>query len=201
MSLMRMVGQDLNDSPLRGKAIEMAEQSANVEVRDLFERFVPESERVKRLGDVVNIAALLSLKGDAARGKEVFAAGTSSQCKSCHKINTVGESIGPDLSKIGGKYDRAAILQQILNPSQTIDPQYLTYLLETKSGKIHTGVIVEKNDRAVVLKDARNQTVRVETGEVEILAPQPKSLMPELLLKDMTPGQVADLLEYLGSLK
>ena len=201
LSLMRMVGQDLNDSPLRGKAIEMAQQSANVEVRDLFERFVPESERVKRLGDVVNVAALLSLKGDAARGKEVFAAGTSSQCKSCHKINTVGESIGPDLSKIGGKYDRAAILQQILNPSQTIDPQYLTYLLETKSGKIHTGVIVEKNDRAVVLKDARNQTVRVETGEVEILAPQPKSLMPELLLKDMTPGQVADLLEYLGSLK
>jgi len=131
----------------------------------------------------------------------VFAAGTASQCKSCHKINGIGESIGPELSRIGAKYDKAAMLQQILNPSQTIDPQYLTYSLETKSGKVYSGLITERTDRAVVLKDARNQTIRVDVADIEILAPQQKSLMPELLLRDMTPGQVADLLDYLGSLK
>jgi hypothetical protein len=36
---------------------------------------------------------------------------------------------------------------------------------------------------------------------VDLLAPQSKSLMPELLLKDMTLQQVADLLAFLESLK
>jgi hypothetical protein len=43
--------------------------------------------------------------------------------------------------------------------------------------------------------------IRVSLDEVEMLVPQPKSLMPELLLRDMTPQQAADLLAYLSSLK
>ena len=37
--------------------------------------------------------------------------------------------------------------------------------------------------------------------EVEELIPQPKSLMPELLLRDLTAQQAADLLAFLASLK
>ena len=37
--------------------------------------------------------------------------------------------------------------------------------------------------------------------DVEQLVPQQQSLMPEMLLRDMTAEQVADLLEYLSSLK
>jgi len=37
--------------------------------------------------------------------------------------------------------------------------------------------------------------------EVELLVRQQKSLMPDLLLRDMTRQQVADLLAYLASLK
>ena len=38
-------------------------------------------------------------------------------------------------------------------------------------------------------------------GDVEVLAPQQKSLMPELLLRDLTAEQVADLTAFLSSLK
>ena len=64
-----------------------------------------------------------------------------------------------------------------------------------------TGLVVEKNGREVVLKDAQGKTVRVPGGEVEQLVPQSRSLMPELLLRDLTAQQVADLLEYLKTLR
>jgi putative heme-binding domain-containing protein len=186
---------------LQREAAAIARNSPAVEVRDLFERFIPEGERVKRLGEVVDRASILSLHGDARRGREVFTTNPAAQCKTCHKAGDVGEAVGPDLTKIGAKYDRAALLDQILEPSKTIDPQYVAHLLETKDGRVITGLVVEKSAREVVLKDAQGKTVRVPGAEVEQLVPQSRSLMPELLLRDLTAQQVADLLEYLSSLR
>ena len=109
-------------------------------MRDLFERFIPEQERTRRLGDVVDRPAILALRGDAERGRLVFSTNAGAQCKSCHKAGDVGETIGPDLTKIGTKYDKLALLDQILEPSKTIDPQYVTYLLETKDGRVVSGL-------------------------------------------------------------
>jgi putative heme-binding domain-containing protein len=186
---------------LRREVVAIARNSPAVEIRDLFERFIPEGERVKRLGEVVDRPSILSLPGDARRGREVFTSNPAAQCKTCHKVGDVGEAVGPDLTKIGAKYDRAALLDQILEPSKTIDPQYVAHLLETKDGRVITGLVVEKSARAVVLKDAQGKTVRIPGTEVEQLVPQSRSLMPELLLRDLTAQQVADLLEYLSSLR
>ena len=35
------------------------------------------------------------------RGKFVFATNAAAQCKTCHKAGDVGETLGPDLTKIG----------------------------------------------------------------------------------------------------
>jgi putative heme-binding domain-containing protein len=78
---------------------------------------------------------------------------------------------------------------------------YITHLVETKDGRIITGLLVEKTKDAVVLKDAQAKTIRVPTSDVDQLAPQSRSLMPELLLRDLTAQQVADLLEFLTTLR
>jgi putative heme-binding domain-containing protein len=186
---------------LRREVVANTRSSPAVEIRDLFERFIPEGERIKRLGDVVDRPSILSIRGDVARGRAVFTTNPAAQCKTCHKAGDVGEAVGPDLTKIGSKYDRAALLDQILEPSRTIDPQYVSYLMETKDGRVLTGLVVEKSAREVVLKDAQGKTVRVPGTEVEQLVPQSRSLMPELLLRDLTAQQVADLLEYLTTLR
>jgi putative heme-binding domain-containing protein len=170
-------------------------------VRDLFEQFIPEAERVQRLGDVVDRAAILALNGDAARGRLIFTANPAAQCKTCHKVGDIGESVGPDLTKVGSKYGKAALLDHMLEPSKTIDPPFVAYALETKDGRVINGLLVEKTDRAVVLKDAQGKTVRVPSAQVEQLVPQSRSLMPELLLRDLAAQQVADLLEFLASLR
>jgi uncharacterized repeat protein (TIGR03806 family) len=199
--LLGWLDQGTTVDSVRREAAEIARTNPAVEVRDLFERFIPENHRVKRLGDVVDKAAILALRGDAARGRSVFATNAAAQCKSCHKVGDVGEPVGPDLTKIGTKYDRAGLLDQILEPSKTIDPQYVSFLLETRDGRVITGLLVQRTPSEVVLKDAQGKTVRVPTGQVEQLVPQSRSLMPELLLRDMTAQQVADLLEYLNTLR
>ena len=199
--LLGLIDRGIGSDALKRDVASIARNSPHVEVRDLFERFIPEEERVKRLGDVIDRSGILALAGDAARGRSIFTANTAAQCKTCHKVGDLGENVGPDLTKVGAKYNKASLLEQILDPSKTIDPAFTTYLLETKDGRVVSGLAVEKTASGVVLKDAQGKSVRFTTGEIERLVPQSRSLMPELLLRDLTAQQVADLLEFLAGLR
>ena len=53
-------------------------------------------------------------------------------------------------------------------------------MLQTTGGTIYTGVLVEKTESAVVLKNAQAKEIHVPAEEIEQLAPQAKSLMPDL---------------------
>src|SRR5262249_17841277 len=110
-------------------------------------------------------------------------------------------TLGPDLSQIGKKLDRARILESILEPSKTIDPQYVQYLVETTDGQVYTGLLAEKAANRVVLRNQGDKETRIPAGKVALLVPQSRSIMPELLLRDLTAHQVADLLAFLESLK
>ena len=52
----------------------------------------------------------------------------------------------------------------------------------------------------VILRNATNQTFRIETSDVELRRKLPQSLMPPGLLKGATPQNLADLYAYLQSL-
>jgi len=88
-----------------------------------------------------------------------------------------------------------------LEPSKTIDPQFVSYLVETKEGEVVSGLLVRRSDAEIVLKKADGKEVSFTASEIERLVPQQKSLMPELLLRDMTAQQAADLVDYLAGLK
>jgi putative heme-binding domain-containing protein len=186
----------------RALVMEAALRSAtDPAIRDLFEAFLPEEQRTQRLGDVISPDELLKLQGDLSRGRQLFHESTVVQCRSCHRIDGKGTALGPDLDAIGKKYDRGKLLESILQPSLQIDPKYATWLVETSSGKIYTGLLLERNAEGVALIDAQNNTHRIKAADLEGVFPQTKSMMPDLLLRDFTAQQVADLLEYLTSLK
>lgn len=170
-------------------------------VRDLFERYVPEEQRIKKLGTSVKADDILKLPADSLRGKLLFAESKTMQCRNCHKVGDVGKTIGPDLNGIGKKLDKVKLLESILEPSKTIDPKFAAQLVETSDGQVVTGLLVSQDDKQVVLRGVDGKETTIAADDVELIAPQQKSLMPELLLQDMTAEQVADLLEYLASLK
>ncbi len=170
-------------------------------VRGLLERFVPPEKRPKRLGPKADPAEILALHGDPARGERLFFESASLQCRNCHMVGGRGESYGPELSKIGAKYPRAALLETILEPSKQVDPKFATWAVQTEDGAVHTGLLLEKTDQAVVIKDAARKEVRLRPSSVARMAAQKTSAMPEFLVQDLSAAEAADLLDFLASLK
>jgi putative heme-binding domain-containing protein len=170
-------------------------------IRDLFERFLPAEQRVRRLGPSPNSAELLALRGDAAQGRELFLQAAALQCKTCHQVAGAGGRVGPDLSQIGKKYNRAQILENLLTPSRTIEPKFQTHVVVTEDGRVLTGVVMERDASGLVMRDAKDVEIRLAAGDIASTKPVGQSLMPDQLLRDLTPQQAADLLAFLESLR
>jgi putative heme-binding domain-containing protein len=165
--------------------------------RDLFERFLPESQRRKVLGTDLKPDALLSMKGEATRGKALF----TGVCIACHRADGIGIDFGPDLSHIGTKWNRAAMIEQLLTPSKVIDPEWQITTVELKSGVSKLGFITARNDNELTLKMAGGLTEKLAVAQIAKTTTAPASMMPEGLLQTLTAQEAADLLEYLDSLK
>lgn len=201
LQLLQVIDRQQLPDKIVQEVIARGARHTEAHIRDLFERYLPEEQRTQRLGSIIQPEQILALDGNLERGITLFAHTSGVQCKSCHKIGDVGTDLGPDLSQIGKKYDKAKILENILDPSREIDPKFRVHLIETADGKVYTGLLVEKTLQQVMLKDAKNKVIHLDTEEIEAIMPQQQSLMPDLLLRDLTAQQVADLIAYLGSLK
>jgi putative membrane-bound dehydrogenase-like protein len=145
------------------------------------------------------IADLVKLKGDAARGAELFAkAGT---CANCHIVNGVGKDVGPNLSEIGKKLSADALYESILYPSAGISHNYETWVLETKAGEVVQGLMVSETPQQVILKEATALTKTFARADIESLTKSPISLMPADLTKNLSSQDLADVVGYLQTLK
>lgn len=201
LRLSRSLQQRELSPAVQSLAIRRAARQDNALIRDLFEQFLPSEQRARRLGAVVHPAQILSLVGDSQRGEKLFHATAGVTCVNCHRVDQAGKEVGPDLTTIGKKLNRAQLLESILEPSKTVDPKYATWIVETDDGRVLTGILIEKTNDQVSLKDVQGQIHRIAQSSIEQMLPQQTSMMPDLLAQDMTAQQLADLVEYLGSLK
>ncbi len=175
--------------------------TGRAEVRDLFERLLPESRRVARLGEGFDPAIVLGRAGDADRGRSAFFSESATACASCHKVGGRGGEVGPALDAIGSKYDRTTLLRHVVEPAREVDPKFATVVVATVDGRVIEGLLVEEAGGSLSLRDAKGQLVRIEVDRVEERATRPGSLMPEGLLRDLSAQQAADLLEFLVGLR
>jgi putative membrane-bound dehydrogenase-like protein len=199
--ILRLIESKKLHDMLAKRAIVLAAAHPDVNVRILFEKFIPANQRPKTLAQAATPDQILALKGDAGRGEGVFLRSGTASCNKCHRVGGKGSDIGPDLSQIGRKYERKALLETIMNPSLGIAPEYVPYVVETEQGKVYAGFLHEQNDERIVLKSVDGSTVQIPRNQIVELVKQEKSLMPELVLKDVTPQDAADLLAYLVSLQ
>jgi putative heme-binding domain-containing protein len=178
-----------------------ASVSADPTIVGLFERFLPPDQRVKRLGTAIDARAILSLAGDADRGRQLFAESQAVQCRTCHAVGGTGGAVGPTLDRVGTRLNRQQILESLLEPSKTVAPEYRTWLALTEDGLSVTGLLTERNEETIALVDAAGKRTALAAATVEELKALPTSLMPEQLLRDLTARQAADLLAYLEALR
>jgi len=201
MAALVRVHQGSMSDAVRRALIEASQRSPSSDIRQIFETFIPEARRTKRLGGSFQLETVLRLEGDAARGKLIFQS-DSSRCRSCHVVGgKKGEGLGPDLREIGKKYARAELLRHIVLPADKIEDAFATWVAVTRTGEAHTGLLVEKTAEKVVIKNADRKLVTLDARNVQVLEKGAVSMMPELLLRDMTAREAADLLTYLMSLR
>ncbi len=140
-------------------------------------------------------------QGDPAKGKELFEEPKRTQCAVCHKIGTVGGDVGPDLSSIGGKFDRPHLIESLLEPSRQIVEGYRTTTLVTNDGLSHSGIVKERSDTQIELLDANAKKHTIVRSEIDEESISSVSLMPESLAKNLTTQEFTDLIAYLESLR
>ena len=109
--------------------------------------------------------------------------------------------MGPDLSQIGAKFGKQAMLDHILNPSDAISVEYVTQTITMKSGEQVTGIVTADTPDNVTVVVGADQQRRLRPAEIASRQPVRVSPMPEGLLNALTHQQVADLLEFLATLR
>lgn len=143
----------------------------------------------------------LRKRGDPNSGKKLFFDDPRTKCSTCHRANEAGGDVGPDLSKIGGKFDRPHLIESLLEPSKQIVEGYRTSLILTKDGATHTGIAKSVSDEVVVLVDASNKRRSVPTSDIETRTEARVSLMPTGLADLLSPQEFTDLITYLETLQ
>lgn len=182
-------------------SVDAAIQQESIAVRDLFDPFLPDDQRIERLGDSIDSKQLLSVPGDANRGRDLFLKAKGVSCRNCHRVGKAGKALGPDLNKIGKKLNRTKLLESLLEPSREIDPKFASWQVLTKTGQVVSGLLEKRTDREIVLRDVEGKEHKLAATDIEEMFPQRTSLMPDRQLRDLTAQQAADLLEWLSSLK
>jgi putative heme-binding domain-containing protein len=145
------------------------------------------------------LTQLVGMKGDVQRGRQVFQ--KTGECAKCHVVNNEGKEVGPNLSEIGGKLSKPALLESILYPSAGIAHSYETWSAVLEDGNIVTGLMVSQTADAVTLKKEDGLTVTLRPSQIEDLVKQKISIMPADLQKTMTTQELVDVVEYLTTLK
>ena len=183
----RMLPQDV-PLTIRQRLVEHVLKAVRERAGKLFHDPVdPDRNKV-----IVAYQSALNLKGDPARGLQRF----TKTCASCHRIGTVGQAVGPDLSMVREKPPEW-FLPALFDPSRAVDARYLNYLATTQDGRTFAGVLAEEGGSSITLVNAAGERQVILRVNLEELASTGKSAMPEGLEKELQPQDVADVIAYL----
>jgi len=147
-------------------------------------------------------AFALAHDGDPRSGESLFFDPKGIGCVKCHSAGGRGTaSVGPDLTGLALKYDRAEIIRSVIDPSNRIATGYQPVLLAMTDGSVVTGLIKSETDSSIELIDAEARTTRVAKSQVDERRIGDVSLMPKGQVDTLSPVEFADLVSYLRSLK
>ncbi len=171
-----------NDQEVRSKAIELFPQ-VQLQNRD----------------PLPAIDQLAQLKGDASNGAELFRGVAT--CGNCHPIAGQGKQVGPELTEIGSKLSREAMLTSILDPSAGISHNYEGYVVLTGDGQVITGLLISKTDDELVIRTTDAIDRKIASENIESVKQSDKSIMPENLHHLIGQQGLVDVVEYMTTLQ
>jgi quinoprotein glucose dehydrogenase len=138
--------------------------------------------------------------GNPATGRELFYNHVAAQCVRCHSIGTHAPGVGPDLEGIGKRFDRAYLLQSLVEPGKVIAEGYALITIIKNDGTTVAGTLVKETDEDVTIAIATGDRIAVSVSEIRERKTLEVSSMPPML-GILTKRELRDVLAFLNSLK
>ena len=148
--------------------------------------------------EVAALVQEVSEKGDPARGERIFRRADLS-CMRCHSVSRAGGQVGPELSAVGGTSPLDYVANSILNPNLAVKEQYVTRMFELSDGKVLSGVVVDRDETRVRIRDAQGKLVIIPKADIEEET-NGVSMMPQGLTKFLTHDELLDLIRFVSEL-
>jgi len=187
----------LEDGQIERSALDITAQAhllnhPDQKVAERARRFF-QNDASDRMKAVEGYRDALKMAGDVARGKQVFEA----NCAKCHLPQRERGRVGPDLSGISNK-TKEELLTSVLNPSYAIEPRFVNYIVTTKDGRVHDGILANETPGAITLRGGSEEgdatILRKNIAEIRASS---ISLMPDGFERSISRQAMADLIAYL----
>lgn len=193
----RLVLSDVESGRIRPTEIDPARWSQltkhkNTEISAQAKKLYDASQPADRQKVLADYQPAITLKGDAKRGRDVFA----KNCTGCHRIGDLGVNVAPDIAD-SRTQNPSQLLTSILDPNRAVDNNYFSYTVVMLDGKIHTGIIGSETSSSITLRQQENKTLELLRRDIDEIHSNGVSLMPVGLEKNITVEQMADLIAFI----
>lgn len=166
-------------------------------LKDRARTMFAENEDDQRQEIIERYESALDLKGNSLEGKQVFL----QNCASCHQIGgAIGTGFGPDLATIRNRRP-ASILNDIINPAQSIADGFDLWIVTINEGETIQGVVSAETPTAITLQQIGGKETTISRADIKSLIPLGMSAMPVGLENNIDLQEMADLLAYIRDAK
>jgi putative heme-binding domain-containing protein len=135
-------------------------------------------------------------RGNAENGAKVF----RTLCTACHRVNTTGGRLGPDLSRIGSGRARDVLVARIRRGSEDFRAGFEPVTITSPDGKPIEGVKKNEDLFSVQIMDTRERIQGYEKDKVTVENGK-KSAMPLFGTDRLSDSDLDDLVRYLQTLR
>ena len=175
-----------------------------VSSKELPQLHLPEQEKDKDVLTKNTLKELATMPAAdrakrSAMGQQVF---ERNACTKCHTTATATTPLAPSLKGIAAqKVDY--LIESVLHPSKVIKTGWEVELIETKDGKVVTGLVKDdgKTLRVIQAMDYLKAPLAIDKANVEARRVSKISLMPDGQEANLSRREFVDLIAYLQTLK
>jgi putative heme-binding domain-containing protein len=122
-------------------------------------------------------------------------------CIACHTYINGQSPKGPHLVDIGKRYKKEELIESLLQPSKKLAQGFETFSFLTTQGQTITGFVVSESAETITLRETNGLSKELKPNEIEERIKRELSMMPQGIVNNLTPEDLAHLIAYLQSLK
>jgi quinoprotein glucose dehydrogenase len=157
-------------------------------------------ERSISKSDPRGLTVLALEGGDPVEGERTFKTSATASCLQCHAIVPgAPATVGPNLTGVATRLDRARLLAALTEPNQEIADGFGVVNLTLKDGTVVSGALASEDDAAVVLRPVGAPELKIAKATIAKRS-APVSIMPPQGA-NLTPRDLRNLVAYLAKLE